>query len=75
LFKGGVNMRAVYALIPAAIVAFICTVVPQLRVLADFSLFVGAALAAVLYRFLMANHTAATERLGDTTTLTSLEKA
>jgi nucleobase:cation symporter-1, NCS1 family len=74
-FKGGVNMRAVYALIPAAIVAFICTVVPQLKVLADFSLFVGAAMASLLYRFLMANHAAAPEKLADTTTGTSLEKA
>jgi nucleobase:cation symporter-1, NCS1 family len=74
-FKGGVNMRAVYALIPAAIVAFICTVVPQLKVLADFSLFVGAAMASILYRFLMANHAAAPEKLADRTTETSLEKA
>jgi NCS1 family nucleobase:cation symporter-1 len=72
-FKGGVNMRAVCALVPAAIVAFICTVVPQLKVLADFSLFVGAAVASSLYRFLMANHAAAT--LAETTTGTSLEKA
>jgi NCS1 family nucleobase:cation symporter-1 len=74
-FKGGVNLRAVYALVPAAIFAFLCTIVPGLKMVADFSLFVGAALAAVLYRSFMAKHAATSEKPVTATPDTGLGQA
>jgi hypothetical protein len=50
-------------------------VLPQLKVLADFSLFVGAAQTSVLYGFLIANQATAPERVAETRTGTGLEKA
>jgi NCS1 family nucleobase:cation symporter-1 len=48
-FRGGFNMRAVWALIPAAIIAVIIAVVPAFHALAGFSWFIGAGLGLVFY--------------------------
>ena len=48
-FRGGFNMRAIWALIPAAIIAVIIAVVPTFHALAGFSWFIGAGLGLVFY--------------------------
>jgi len=48
-FRGGFNMRAIWALIPAAIIAVIIAVVPAFHALAGFSWFIGAGLGLVFY--------------------------
>ncbi|WP_175811128.1 cytosine permease, partial [Burkholderia anthina] len=40
-YRGGVNRRAVYSLLPAAVIAIACVMVPALSGLANFSWFVG----------------------------------
>jgi NCS1 family nucleobase:cation symporter-1 len=47
-----VNYKAVSALLPAALIAVICVMVPSLDGMANFSWFIGAGLAAVFYRVL-----------------------
>ncbi|XOD05959.1 NCS1 family nucleobase:cation symporter-1 [Burkholderia sp. 22PA0099] len=49
-YRGGVNRRAVFALLPAAAIAIACVMVPSLGALANFSWFVGAILAGLVYR-------------------------
>jgi len=51
-YAGGVNRSAVYALVPAALVAIACVLVPTLHPLANFSWFVGVGVAALAYRWL-----------------------
>jgi NCS1 family nucleobase:cation symporter-1 len=51
-YQGGVNRAAVYALIPAALIAIACVIVPALHPLANFSWFIGVALGALCYRLL-----------------------
>jgi NCS1 family nucleobase:cation symporter-1 len=51
-YRKGVNYKAVAALLPAAVIAVICVMVPSLNGMANFSWFIGAALAAVFYRAL-----------------------
>lgn len=53
-YQHGINRRAFAALAPAALLAVIVSLVPVFEVLAGFSWFVGAAVAAVLY-FLLAS--------------------
>ncbi len=48
-YRGGFNMRAIWALIPAAIIAVIIAVVPAFHALAGFSWFIGAGLGLVFY--------------------------
>ena len=48
-YRGGVNYKAVAALLPAAVIAVICVLVPGLNGLANFSWFIGAALGAGFY--------------------------
>ena len=48
-YENGVNRRAVIALVPAAILAICCVLVPALHPLANFTWFVGVALAASFY--------------------------
>ena len=48
-FRGGFNMRAIWALIPAAIIAVIIAVVPTFHAVAGFSWFIGAGLGLVFY--------------------------
>jgi nucleobase:cation symporter-1, NCS1 family len=50
-----VNYAAVAALLPAAVIAVICVMVPSLNGLANFSWFIGAGLGAVFYRVLARN--------------------
>jgi NCS1 family nucleobase:cation symporter-1 len=47
-----VNRRAVAALLPAALIAVLCVMIPALEGAANFSWFIGAGLAAVFYWFL-----------------------
>ncbi len=56
-YQGGVNLKAVYALIPASLIGFTFTMVPPFNVAQGFSLFIGAGLAALFY-FVLARHTA-----------------
>jgi NCS1 family nucleobase:cation symporter-1 len=56
-YQGGVNLKAVYALIPASIIGFTFTTVPPFNAAKDFSLFIGAALGALFY-FVLARSTA-----------------
>jgi NCS1 family nucleobase:cation symporter-1 len=51
-YENGVNRLAVYALVPAALIAILCVIVPALHVLANFSWFIGVALSAAFYRLL-----------------------
>jgi NCS1 family nucleobase:cation symporter-1 len=51
-YRNGVNYRAVAALLPAALIAVICVMVPGLDGCANFSWFIGAGLGAVFYRAL-----------------------
>ncbi|NVI08115.1 NCS1 family nucleobase:cation symporter-1 [Paraburkholderia youngii] len=51
-YRNGVNYRAVAALLPAAVIAVICVMVPGLDGLANFSWFIGAGLGALFYRML-----------------------
>jgi NCS1 family nucleobase:cation symporter-1 len=51
-YRNGVNYKAVAALLPAAVIAVICVMVPSLNGMANFSWFIGAALGAVFYRAL-----------------------
>ena len=54
-YHNGVNYRAVAALLPAAVIAVICVMVPSLNGLANFSWFIGAGLGAVFYSVLARN--------------------
>ncbi len=51
-YENGVNRQAIYALAPAAVIAIACVLVPALHPLANFSWFVGVALAALFYRLI-----------------------
>ncbi|TDV20944.1 NCS1 family nucleobase:cation symporter-1 [Paraburkholderia caballeronis] len=51
-YSDGVNWRAVAALLPAALIAVLCVMVPGLSGAANFSWFIGAALGALFYRAL-----------------------
>ncbi|SMG06565.1 NCS1 family nucleobase:cation symporter-1 [Paraburkholderia susongensis] len=51
-YRNGVNHRAVAALLPAALIAVICVMVPGLDGCANFSWFIGAGLGALFYRVL-----------------------
>jgi len=51
-YTKGVNRRAVMALLPAAVIAILCVMLPSLEGAANFSWFIGAGLAAVFYFFL-----------------------
>jgi NCS1 family nucleobase:cation symporter-1 len=51
-YDNGVNRKAVAALVPAAVIAIACVLVPALHPLANFSWFIGVAIAAVVYRLL-----------------------
>jgi nucleobase:cation symporter-1, NCS1 family len=53
-YQGGINHRAIWAFVPAAIVSVIIALVPVFGSLAPFSWFIGAGLAGVLYWVLMA---------------------
>jgi nucleobase:cation symporter-1, NCS1 family len=56
-YQGGVNLKAVYALIPASIIGFTFTTIPPFNAAKDFSLFIGAGLGALFY-FALARNTA-----------------
>jgi len=51
-YRGGVNRRAIAALIPAAAIATVCVLVPALHPAANFAWFIGAAAGALVYRAL-----------------------
>jgi NCS1 family nucleobase:cation symporter-1 len=51
-YENGVNRTAVYALVPAAVIAILCVIVPGLHGLANFSWFIGVGLGAIFYRML-----------------------
>ena len=48
-YTGGVNWRAVGALLPAAVIAVACVMIPALDGLANFSWFIGVGLGAWFY--------------------------
>jgi NCS1 family nucleobase:cation symporter-1 len=51
-YSHGFNLSAMYALIAASLVSFLCVMVPALSWLANFSWFVGVAAGALFYRML-----------------------
>jgi nucleobase:cation symporter-1, NCS1 family len=51
-YSHGFNLSAVYALIAASLVSFLCVMVPALSWLANFSWFIGVAAGALFYRML-----------------------
>jgi NCS1 family nucleobase:cation symporter-1 len=51
-YANGVNRAAVAALIPAAAIAVACVIVPALHPLANFSWFIGVAMAGLVYGLL-----------------------
>ncbi|AUH70401.1 nitrate reductase [Gordonia sp. YC-JH1] len=48
-YRGGVNPRAVIALIPTAAFALVLAFVPAFEVVSEYSWFIGAAVGAILY--------------------------
>ncbi len=48
-YRGGLNQKALWAFLPAALVSLIVALVPTFGVIAPFSWFVGAAISSVLY--------------------------
>lgn len=46
------NRRAVMALLPAAVIAILCVMLPSLAGAASFSWFIGAGLGALFYAML-----------------------
>jgi NCS1 family nucleobase:cation symporter-1 len=52
-YRGGWNLTAIYAFVPAATVAIVVALVSQLHDAAAFSWFIGAGIAAGLYLALM----------------------
>ena len=48
-YRGGVNRRAVVAVLAAAAIAVVCVMTPALASLANFSWFIGVALGAAFY--------------------------
>ncbi len=52
-YTGGVNRRALAALLPAAVIAVACVMVPGWQGVANFSWFIGAGLGFVFYRLLV----------------------
>lgn len=62
-YRDGVNWRAVAALLPAALIAVLCVMVPTLTGAANFSWFIGAALGALFYRALTLGVSARASRI------------
>lgn len=56
-YSGGVNPKAVMALVPAAGFAVVTVMVPSLSVLANFTWFIGCALGVILYLIFNRNKT------------------
>jgi NCS1 family nucleobase:cation symporter-1 len=52
-YKGGFNLKAVYALVAGVVVALIGLVIPQVSFLYDYAWFVGFAVAFFAYWILM----------------------
>ena len=48
-YQNGVNMKAVYALIPASLIGFASALLPALSAFAHFSIFVAGAVAGTVY--------------------------
>ena len=48
-YRKGFNLRAIYALVPAALVSTLFAIVPAFHLVAPFSWFIGAGLAAAIY--------------------------
>lgn len=51
-YSHGFNLSAVYALMAASLVSFVCVMLPALSWLANFSWFVGVIGGALFYRML-----------------------
>lgn len=59
-YDNGYNKAAIYALIPAALIAGLCVVVPPLKFLANFSWFIGCGLGFAFYMGLIRRRAPAT---------------
>jgi len=55
-YRRGVNPRALWVFIPTALVSAVIALWPPLGVVAPFALFIGGAVAAVIYYFVMRDH-------------------
>lgn len=51
-YSHGFNLSAVYALIGASLISFLCVMVPAISWLANFSWFIGVFASALFYRML-----------------------
>lgn len=51
-YRQGVNLKAVFALIPAALIGITLTIIPELQMLASFNWFIGAGIASSTYYWL-----------------------
>jgi len=51
-YSHGFNLSAVYALIGASLISFLCVMVPAISWLANFSWFIGVLAGALFYRML-----------------------
>ncbi len=56
-YSGGVNLRAVAAFIPAALIAIVLALVPAFETLSQFSWFFGAGLGGLIH-YAIANRSA-----------------
>jgi NCS1 family nucleobase:cation symporter-1 len=52
-YSHGFNLSAVYALIGASLISFLCVMVPAISWLANFSWFIGVLAGALFYRMLL----------------------
>ena len=52
-YQGGINRKAIWTLVPTAVVAVIIALVPTFGAISPFSWFIGAGLAGALYWILM----------------------
>ena len=64
-YRAGINRRAFAALVPAAIVAVLVSLLPIFQAVAGFSWFIGAILAGLLYRVMTPNDLKAADVSGE----------
>jgi NCS1 family nucleobase:cation symporter-1 len=55
-YQGGLNREALYAFVPAAIIALVMALIPGFATISPFSWFVGAGIAGGLYWFIARRH-------------------
>jgi NCS1 family nucleobase:cation symporter-1 len=74
-YSHGFNLSAVYALIAASLISFLCVMVPALSWLANFSWFIGVAAGALFYRMLSLQRSGASAAMAVATSQRTTEEA